>query len=83
MSEFLKKAILDMKDSAKTQHEIDKANFDAIKIKNQAQWEDAKNAPFEKLSERKIKKAEELAQAQAKLAEAEAYLRNTKEKCYH
>jgi len=35
MSEFLKKAFKDMKESAKAQHEVDKANFVAAKAEKQ------------------------------------------------
>jgi len=31
MKEFFKKAFQDMKESAKAQHEVDKANFNAVK----------------------------------------------------
>ena len=40
--EFLKKAFNDMKESAKAQHEVDKANFAAVKAESKAQWEEAK-----------------------------------------
>ncbi len=42
MKEFFKKAFADMKESAKAQHEVDKANFDAVKAESKAQWEEAK-----------------------------------------
>ena len=31
-----------MKESAKAQHEVDKANFAAVKAESKAQWEEAK-----------------------------------------
>ena len=37
MSEFLKKAFEDMKESARAQHEVDKANFAAVKAESKAQ----------------------------------------------
>ena len=40
--EFLKNAFKDMKESAKAQHEVDKANFAAAKAESKAQWEEAK-----------------------------------------
>lgn len=42
MTEFFKKAFQDMKESARAQHEVDKANFAAVKAESKAQWEEAK-----------------------------------------
>ena len=42
MGEFLKNAFKDMKESARAQHEVDKANFAAAKAESKAQWEEAK-----------------------------------------
>ena len=42
MGEFLKKAFQDMKESAKAQHEVDKANFAAVKAESKANFEEAK-----------------------------------------
>ena len=39
---FFKNAFGDMKQSAKAQHEVDKANFAAVKAESKAQWEEAK-----------------------------------------
>ncbi len=39
---FFKNAFDDMKESAKAQHEVDKANWDAAKAESKAQWEEAK-----------------------------------------
>lgn len=44
MFKFFKKAFSDMKESAKAQHEVDKANFEAAKAESKAQWEEAKAA---------------------------------------
>ena len=43
--EFFKNAFQDMKESAKAQHEVDKANFAAAKAESKAQWEEAKASP--------------------------------------
>ena len=40
MGEFFKKAFQDMKDSAKAQHEVDKANFAAAKAEAKANFEE-------------------------------------------
>lgn len=42
MREFLKKAFENMKENAKAQHEVDKAEFTAVKTESKAQWEEAK-----------------------------------------
>lgn len=42
MANFLKKAFSDMKESAKEQHKVDKANFAAAKAESKAQFEEAK-----------------------------------------
>lgn len=45
MGEFFKKAFNDMKESAKAQHEVDKANFEAAKARTaeaNARYEAAK-----------------------------------------
>ena len=39
---FFKKAFGDMKQSARAQHEVDRANFAAAKAESKAQWEEAK-----------------------------------------
>ena len=40
MGEFFKKAFKDMKESAKAQHEVDKANWDAVKAESKANFEE-------------------------------------------
>ena len=40
MSEFFKKAFADMKESARAQHEVDKANFEAVKAESRANFEE-------------------------------------------
>ncbi|MBQ8398738.1 MAG: hypothetical protein IJX08_02095 [Clostridia bacterium] len=42
MANFIKNAFKDMKESAKAQHEVDKANMAAVKAESKAQWEEAK-----------------------------------------
>ena len=37
---FLKRAFNDMKESAKAQHEVDKANFEAVKAESKANFEE-------------------------------------------
>lgn len=40
MANFIKKAFQDMKESAKAQHEVDKANFKAVKAESKANFEE-------------------------------------------
>ncbi len=40
MGEFFKKAFSDMKESAKAQHEVDKAEFEAVKAESKANFEE-------------------------------------------
>ena len=56
---FLEKAIDDMKESAKKQHEIDKENFEAIKADSKARFEEAKkvNPDFQEFKNAKGLKA--------------------------
>lgn len=42
---FFKNAFGDMKKSAKAQHEVDKAQFEAVKAESRANWEEAKMSP--------------------------------------
>lgn len=64
---FFKKAFNDMKESAAAQHEVDKANFAAVKAESKAQWEEAKSmgrpethkAMMQKERDEKIKAANE------------------------
>lgn len=42
MGEFFKNAFRDMAESAKAQHEVDKANFAAVKAESKANFEEAK-----------------------------------------
>lgn len=42
MSKLIEKIWTDMKESAKAQHEVDKANFAAVRAESKANWEEAK-----------------------------------------
>lgn len=65
MADFLKKAFQDMKESAKAQHEVDKANFEAVKAESKANWEEAKAQ-----SRSEVRKAAEQARRDEQIAEA-------------
>lgn len=42
MIEFFKKAFSDMTESARAQHEVDKARLAAVKAESKAQWEEVR-----------------------------------------
>ena len=41
---FFSRAFADMKQSAREQHEVDKAEFEAVKAENRANWKQAEAA---------------------------------------
>ena len=45
IKKFFKDAFHDMKESAKAQHEVDKANLAAVKAESKANFEEAKLSP--------------------------------------
>ncbi len=71
MANFFKKAFQDMKDSAKAQHEVDKANFEAVKAESKAQWEEAKMTPAQRQAMTQKERDEQIAEAKARTAAAQ------------
>lgn len=74
MSEFFKKAFADMKESARAQHEVDKANFAAAKAESRAQWEEAKamRDPELRKAMMQAERDEQIAAAKARTAAAQS-----------
>lgn len=72
MLEFFKKAFTDMKESAKAQHEVDKANFNAVKAESRATWEEAKLSPAGRQALMQKERDAQIAAANKRIAEAEA-----------
>lgn len=74
MGEFFKKAFQDMKENAKAQHEVDKANFAAVKAESKANWEEAKamGNPETRKAMMQAQRNEQIAEANKRRAEAEA-----------
>lgn len=68
--EFFKKAFADIKQSAKDQHEVDKANLAAVKAESKAQWEEAKRTPKQQQEAMRQKQEEQIAAAKQREAEA-------------
>lgn len=67
MGNFFKDAFKDMAESAKAQHEVDKANFAAVKAESKANFQEAKA-----MSKPSVRKAAEQAKREKKIAEANA-----------
>ncbi len=76
----LGKAFSDMKKSAKAQHEVDRANFEAAKAESRAQWEEAKAMGTRETREAvmQAKRDEQIAEAEARKAAAEARIEELK-----
>lgn len=70
MVKFFKKAFQDIKDSAKAQHEVDKANFAAVKAESKAQWEEAKMSPAARQAKMQQEREAQIADANERIAAA-------------
>ena len=77
---FFKKAFGDMKESAKAQHEVDKANFAAAKAEAKVNWEEAKMSPSQRQAKMQAKREAQIAEANERRAAAEARISATKKK---
>ena len=64
----------DMKESAKAQHEVDKANFEAAKAEAKATWEVAKLSPKERQELRQKERDAQIAAAKERTAVAQERL---------
>lgn len=80
MGEFFKKAFQDMKESAKAQHEVDKANFEAVKAESKANWEEAKamSKPETRKAMMQAERDEQIAEANARKAAADKRIEDAK-----
>ncbi|MBQ8392392.1 MAG: hypothetical protein IJX51_01340 [Clostridia bacterium] len=70
INNFFKKAFGDMKESAKAQHEVDKANFEAAKAESKATWEEAKMSPAGRQALMQKERDEQIAAAKERTAAA-------------
>ncbi len=77
---FFKKAFGDMKESAKAQHEVDKANFAAVKAEAKANWEEAKMSPSQRQAMMQEERNAQIAAANERKAEAEARIEAARKK---
>lgn len=69
---FFKKAFHDMAESARAQHEVDKANFAAVKAESKAQWEEAKMSPKAMQEKLQADREKQLAEINERIAAANA-----------
>ena len=67
-----------MKESAKSQHQVDKANFEAVKAEGRATWEEAKMSPSQRQAMMQIEREKQIEEAEKRKAEAEARIANAK-----
>ena len=79
---FLKRAFRDMKESAKLQRQIDKANYQAVKLENKAFFQEQKrlSKPSVRTAEMRKEQQKELEAANKRVEEAKAKLEAAKEK---
>ena len=77
---FLKRAFRDMKESAKLQHKIDKANYEATKLESKAFYQQQKRQsnPKVRTAAEKARMEQELEAAEQRKAEAQAKLDSIK-----
>lgn len=80
MGNFFKKAFQDMRESAKAQHEVDKANFEAVKAESKATWEEAKLSPKARQELMQKERDKQIEEAKARTAAANARIENAKAK---
>ena len=79
---FFKRAFRDMKESAKLQRKIDKANYEATKLETKAFYEEQKrlSKPSVRTAEMRKEQQKELEAANKRVEEAKAKLEAAKEK---
>lgn len=78
VTDFFKGAFEDMKESAKAQHEVDKANLAAVKAESRAQFEEAKamSDPNKRKAMMQAERDEQIAAANKRLTEAQERIEN-------
>ena len=79
IKKFFKDAFSDMKESAKQQHEVDKANFAAVKAESKAQWEEAKMSPKARQAKMQEDREKQIAEANERKAVADERIRKAQE----
>ena len=76
---FFKNAFKDMKKSANAQHEVDKANLNAVKAESKATWEEAKMSPKGRQALMQKERDGQIAEALKRQQEAEERIQFAKD----
>ena len=79
IKKFFKDAFSDMKESAKQQHEVDKANLAAVKAESKAQWEEAKMSPKARQAKMQEEREKQIKEANERKELADERIRKAKE----
>ena len=77
---FFKKAFGDMKKSAKAQHQVDNAEFQAAKAEAKANWEEAKMSPSQRQAKMQAERDAQIVAANERKAAADARIEAAKKK---
>ena len=78
IKKFFKDAFSDMKESAKAQHEVDKANLAAIKAEAKVQWEEAKMSPKARHAKMQEEREQQITKANERKAIADERIKKAK-----
>ena len=79
ITQFFKNAFADMKRSTKEQHEVDKAEFAAVKAEAKANFEEARMSPSAQADLRRAEQAKRIEEANARREAAEARTAHAKD----
>ena len=78
MGNFFKKAFQDMADSTRAQHEVSKAQMEAVRAESKAQWEEAKMSPAGRQAKIQEEREAQIAAARERTAAAQARIDTAK-----
>lgn len=78
IKKFFKDAFSDMKESAKAQHQVDKANFEEAKAESKANFEEAKMSPKCRQQKMMEERNQQIAEANERKAAAEKRIEEAK-----
>lgn len=78
IKKFFKDAFHDMKESTRAQHEVDKANFQAVRAEGKATWEEAKLSPRQRQELINKQRQKQIEKANERTAKANERIENVK-----
>ncbi len=78
IKKFFKDAFHDMKEDTRAQHEVDKANFQAVRAESKATWEEAKLSPRQRQELINKQRQEQIEKANERTAKANERIENVK-----